>query len=127
MSKSPPRAQKRRNNKKAAQGVSPQFFPTVKAANDLQTITFSVKFYGGAGGIIFTGDGLNDREVDRDEIFSIQQKAGDQTVDVGGTAPAGDCGRIEVEVSNDKTVLSAFENNVFKAGVINSNILYTVK
>ena len=94
--------------------------------DDLETITFELKFFGGAGGLILKGEGLDDKEVDADDIFNVQQSIGDQTVFVGGEAPSGENGRIEVEVRKGGTILSPFAKNVFKDKVINSDIPYTI-
>jgi hypothetical protein len=94
------------------------------AAPGPATIQYDVKFYGGAGQIVLKGQNLNKTAVS-DSSFTVNQNSGAQTVFVGGTAPAGGSGRIEVQVSESGKVLSPSSSNVF-TGLFNSAITYTV-
>jgi hypothetical protein len=88
------------------------------------TLQFNVKFFGGAGQIVFKGQNL-DKTVTSDSMFTVSQDKGSQTVFVGGAAPAGASGRIEVQVGENGAVLSPFSANTF-TGLFNSAITYTV-
>jgi len=90
------------------------------------TITYEVKFFGGAGRIRFKGENL-DRAEDGATTFNVEQSSRKQRVQVGGTAPEGSNGRIEVQVSQNGEVISPFSDNTFKSGVFVDQIFYTVK
>src|SRR5450432_1560718 len=106
--------------KKALAAKAPGFVKLIAQA----TVQYAVKFYGGAGQIVFKGENLN-TTVSSDGTFTASQSKGAQTVFVGGTAPAGGSGRIEVQVSENGSVLTPFSANSF-TGLFNSAITYTV-
>jgi hypothetical protein len=104
----------------AAKAPAPAFAKLIEEA----TVQYDIKFYGGAGQIVFKGQNLN-QTVSSDGSFTVSQSKGVQTVFVGGTAPAGGSGRIEAQVSENGSVLAPFSSNVF-TNLFNSAITYTV-
>jgi len=90
-----------------------------------ETITYEVRFFGGAGQILLVGQNLNRTETGND-TFTVNQSPGSKQTVVGGVAPAGANGRIEVEVRQGNAILSPFADNVFKGMFTHKIILYAV-
>jgi hypothetical protein len=115
--KAPPKAAK----KKAGRGPGRPLF----TKESLTNVTYNFRFIGGAGSIQLQGENI-DKTLTSAVPFTVGQSAGAKTTFVGGTAPTGPNGRIEVQVTKaDGTVLSDFSSNVF-TGFFNSNILYSI-
>jgi hypothetical protein len=89
-------------------------------------ITFTVAFYGGAGGIYFHGEGIADNQYISsampDKTFSVLQPAGHQIVTVAGSAPSG--GKITVKVTEGTKVISPAADNLFTKMTFSGFIVY---
>ncbi|MBS1598395.1 MAG: hypothetical protein JST75_09215 [Bacteroidetes bacterium] len=92
--------------------------------NQSAKVIFDIKFYGGVGQINLAGQNV-DRKATANSNFSVTQRIGFQSVQVDGIAPAGDDGKIEVQVSQGEEILSRYADNVFK-NLFNSDINYTI-
>lgn len=104
-----------------------QLEATLKDQNEeTEAVDYNLKFFGGAGEIQFKGEHLQ-RTEDNDTTFHVNQTKRKHRVQVGGVAPVGNNGRIEVQVSQNGSVITPFSENVFKKGVFMSQIIYTVK
>ena len=100
-------------------------FNLAAAPEQAVSITYEVRFFGGAGQIQLRGENLN-HTANGDTTFSINQVPGSKVTVVGGTAPASSNGRIEVQVKQGNTILTPFSANVFRGLFVNKLILYIV-
>ena len=100
----------------------------VAAAAALSTITFTVAFYSGAGGIYFHGEGIPDNQYISSTMkvksFSVQQTPGHQIVTVSGSAPSS--GKLTVTVSCGTKVLSPASENTFDKMTFGGFIVYDI-
>jgi hypothetical protein len=101
-------------------------FKKIPATDEQQTITFTVAFYSGAGGIYFHGEGIPDNQYVSSAMakktFSVMQSAGHQIVTVAGSAPSG--GKVTVAVTEGARVLSPAADNVFDKMTFSGFIVY---
>jgi hypothetical protein len=96
------------------------------------SVTFEVDFYGGKGGVDLQGENLNkqiacDQSSDYKTSFTVVQSKGQQNVYANGIAPVSTNGRIEIQVSQNGTVLSKFSDNVFTGSFTNQSVSYTIQ
>ena len=92
-------------------------------------VTYTVNFYGGAGGVRFLGSGINhtsicdDHHTSCQDVFTVSQPPGYLVVQVGGASPTG--GRIEVQVTEGSRILTNFSQNTYPGGKVDNIIIYT--
>ena len=107
---------------------APRAKAVLPAATAMSTVTFTVAFYSGAGGIYFHGEGIPDNQYINSEMkvksFSVQQNGGHHIVTAAGSAPSG--GKLTVTVTCGTRVLSPAQENTFDKMTFSGFIVYDI-